>query len=70
MPSRNCGNLLWQSSLTHSIPGKKGYNAVRVGEAFAVSGQGFSDAVQVTLIDKKGMRHEVEIEAAKETLLL
>ena len=50
--------------------GKKGYNAVRIGEAFSVSGQGFSDAAQVTLVDKKGVRHEVEIEAAKETLLL
>ena len=50
--------------------GKKGYNAVRVGEAFAVSGQGLSDAVEVALVDKKGVRHEVVVEEAKETLLL
>lgn len=58
------------AAVVTSSLGKTGYNAVRVGEAFAVSGQGFSDAVQVTLVDKKGVRHEVAVEAAKETLLL
>ena len=57
------------AAVVTSSLGKKGYNAVRVGEAFAVSGQGFSDAVQVTLVDKRGARHEVAIEEAKETLL-
>ena len=55
--------------MTSSL-GKKGYNAVRIGEAFAVSGQGLSDAVEVTLVDKKGVRHGVAVEEAKETLLL
>ena len=58
------------AAVVTSSLGKEGYNAVRVGEAFAVSGQGFSDAVQVTLVDKKGVRHEVVVEEAKETLLL
>ena len=59
------------AAVVTSSLGKRGYNAVRgVGEAFAVSGQGFSDAVQVTLVDKKGVRHEVAVEEAKETLLL
>ena len=58
------------AAVVTSSLGKKGYNAVRIGEAFAVSGQGFSGAVQVTLIDKKGVRHEVAIEEVKETLLL
>ena len=58
------------ASVVTSSLGKKGYNAVRVGEAFAVSGQGLSDAVQVALVDKSGVRHEVAGEEAKETLLL
>ena len=58
------------AAVVTSSLGKKGYNAVRVDEAFAVSGQGFSDAVEVTLVDKKGVRHEVAVEEAKETLLL
>ena len=58
------------AAVVTSSLGKKGYNAVRVGEAFAVSGKGFPDAAQVTLVDKKGVRHEVDVEAAKETLLL
>ena len=58
------------AAVVTSSLGKKGYNAVRTGEAFAVSGQGFSDAVEVTLVDKKGVRHEVADEEAKETLLL
>ena len=58
------------AAVVTSSLGKRGYNAVKVGEAFAVSGQGFSDAVQVTLVDKKGIRHEVAVEEAKETLLL
>ena len=41
-----------------------------IGAAFAVSGQGLSDAVEVALVDKKGVRHEVAVEGAKETLLL
>ena len=57
------------AAVVTSSLGKKGYNAVRVGEAFAVSGQGFSDAVEVTLVDKNGVRHEVAVEEAKETLL-
>ena len=62
--------LLEIAAVVTSSLGKKGYNAVRVGESFAVSGQGFSDAAQVTLVDKKGVRHEVAVEEAKETLLL
>ena len=58
------------AAVVTSSLGKRGYNAVKVGEAFAVSGQGFSDAVEVTLVDKKGVRHEVAVEEAKETLLL
>ena len=58
------------AAVVTSSLGKKGYNAVRVGEAFAVSGQGLSDAVQVALVDKKGVRHEVAVDEAKETLLL
>ena len=58
------------AAVVTSSLGRKGYNAIRVGEAFAVSGQGFSDAAQVTLVDKKGVRHEVAVEEAKETLLL
>ena len=58
------------AAVVTSSLGKKGYNAVRIGEAFAVSGQGFSDAVEVTLVDKKGVRHGVAVEEAKETLLL
>ena len=58
------------AAVVTSSLGKRGYNAVKVGEAFAVSGQGFSDAAQVTLVDKKGVRHEVAVEEAKETLLL
>ena len=58
------------AAVVTSSLGKKGYNAVKVGEAFAVSGQGLSDAVQVTLVDKKGVRHEAAVEEAKETLLL
>ena len=50
--------------------GKKGYNAVTAGESFAVSGQGFSDAVQVALVDKKGVRREVSVETAKDTLII
>ena len=61
--------LIIAAVVTSSL-GKKGYNTVRVGEAFAVSGQGFSDAVEVSLVDKKGVCHEVAVEAAKETLLL
>ena len=57
------------AAVVTSSLGKKGYNAVRIGEAFAVSGQGFSDAVDVVLVDKKGVRHEVAVEEAKETLL-
>ena len=41
------------AAVVTSSLGKKGYNTVRVGEAFAVSGQGFSETVQVTLVDKK-----------------
>lgn len=55
--------------ITSSL-GKNGYNAVRVGETFAISGIGFSESVQVTLVDKKGQRHEVSVEAAKDTLVL
>ena len=58
------------AAVVTSSLGKRGYNAVKVGEAFAVSGQGFSAAVEVTLVDKKGVRHEVAVEEAKETLLL
>ena len=58
------------AAVVTSSLGKKGYNSVRAGEAFAVTGQGFSDASQVTLVDKKGVRHEVAVEEAKETLLL
>ena len=58
------------AAVVTSSLGKRGYNAVRVGEAFAVSGLGFSDAVQVALVDRKGVRHEVVVEEAKETLLL
>lgn len=50
--------------------GKKGYNAVTAGESFAVSGQGFSDAVQVALVDKRGVRREISVEAAKDTLVV
>ena len=46
------------------------FSPIRIGEAFAVSGQGLSDAVEVTLVDKKGVRHEVAVEEAKDTLLL
>ena len=53
-----------------SALGKAGYNAIRPGETFEVSGQGFSDAAQVTLVDKKGVRCEVSVEAAKDTLLI
>lgn len=58
------------AAVVTSSLGKKGYNSVRVGEAFAISGQGFSDAVRVTLVDKKGVRHDIAVEEAKETLLL
>ncbi len=58
------------AAVVTSSLGKKGYNAVRVGEAFAVSGLGFSDAVQVTLVDKKGVRHGVAVEEVKDTLIL
>ena len=58
------------AAVVTSSLGKKGYNTVRAGEAFAVSGQGFSDAVEVALVDKKGVRHEIAVEEAKDTLLL
>ena len=50
--------------------GRKGYNAVTAGESFAVSGQGFSNAVQVALVDKKGVRREISVETAKDTLII
>ena len=58
------------AAVVTSALGKSGYNAVSPGETFEVSGQGFSDAVQVALVDKKGVRREVPVEAAKDTLLI
>ena len=58
------------AAVVTSALGKSGYNAVRPGETFEISGQGFSDAVQVTLVDKKGVRREVSVEAAKDTLII
>ena len=58
------------AAVVTSSLGKKGYNAVRAGEPFVVSGRGFSDAVRIALVDRRGARHEVAVEAAKDTLLL
>ena len=58
------------AAVVTSALGKAGYNAVRPGETFEVSGQGFSDAVRVALVDRKGERREVPVEAAKDTLLI
>ena len=55
--------------ITSSL-GKKGYNAIKVGEPFAVSGRGLSDEVCVELVDRKGVRHEAAVETAKDTLIL
>lgn len=58
------------AAVVTSALGKSGYNSVRTGETFEVSGQGFSDAVRVALVDRKGERREVPVEAAKDTLLI
>ena len=58
------------AAVVTSALGKAGYNAIRPGETFEVSGQGFSNAVQVTLVDKKDVRHEVSVEAVKDTLII
>ena len=58
------------ATVVTSALGKAGYNAVSPGETFEVSGQGFSDAVQVAIVDKKGVRREVSVGAVKDTLLI
>ena len=58
------------AAVVTSALGKSGYNAIRPGETFEISGQGFSDAVRVAIVDKKGVRREVSVEAAKDTLII
>jgi len=46
--------------------GRRGYNAIRVGEPFTVCGGGLSDEVEATLTDAKGVVHPLTVELAKD----
>ena len=52
--------------------GAKGYNVVKSGESFVVTGDGFLDGgeLTVTLKDAKGVSHAVTVEARKKTALV
>ena len=52
--------------------GAKGYNVVKSGESFVVTGDGFleGDELTVTLKDAKGVSHAVTVEARKKTALV
>ena len=59
------GDRLGVRLLDHFIVGQQGESA-----SVEIREQGFSDAVQVAIVDKKGVRREVSVEAAKDTLII
>ena len=52
--------------------GAKGYNVVKSGESFVVTGDGFLEdgTLSVSLKDAKGVSHDVTVEARKKTALV
>ena len=52
--------------------GAKGYNVVKTGEPFVVTGDGFLEegVLSVTLTDAKGVSHVVTVDACKKTALV
>jgi len=56
---------LKMSTVVSPSLGRRGYNTIRAGEPFTVSGGGLEEDVAVTLTDAKGIVHQLAVELAK-----